>query len=196
MRYSSSAHTRFYHRFHVVWVTKYRYKLLQGAMRDRTPGFQAIAPHRKRVRVFSMVELVNAREQEKAQGKAGKIAEAPVKPDLVILDEPGYLPFSASGGALLFHLLSKPWFQDARSAIHRTYPACCAGKLNPRPIKCRAYRPNACKADPALGLTGRVQPVCQIGSKASPPPKSPWQQTPHQALPRDFPLERVSDARQ
>ncbi|WP_333827215.1 ATP-binding protein [Pararhodobacter sp.] len=30
-----------------------------------------------------------------------------VKTDLVILDELGYLPFSASGGALLFHLLSK-----------------------------------------------------------------------------------------
>ena len=27
--------------------------------------------------------------------------------DLVILDELGYLPFSESGGALLFHLLSK-----------------------------------------------------------------------------------------
>jgi len=27
--------------------------------------------------------------------------------DLVILDELGYLPFSQSGGALLFHLLSK-----------------------------------------------------------------------------------------
>nr|KZA96403.1 hypothetical protein A4A59_35030 [Rhizobium leguminosarum] len=27
--------------------------------------------------------------------------------DLVILDELGYLPFSASGGTLLFHLLSK-----------------------------------------------------------------------------------------
>ncbi|MEP3330730.1 MAG: IS200/IS605 family transposase, partial [Sedimentitalea sp.] len=26
MRYSSTAHTRFYHRFHVVWATKYRYK--------------------------------------------------------------------------------------------------------------------------------------------------------------------------
>ena len=33
MRYSSAAHTRFYHRFHVVWVTKYRYKVLQGPMR-------------------------------------------------------------------------------------------------------------------------------------------------------------------
>ena len=35
MRYSSSAHTRFYHRYHVVWATKYRYKVLQGAMRER-----------------------------------------------------------------------------------------------------------------------------------------------------------------
>ena len=70
-------------------------------------GIQAIEHHRKRVRFFSTVELVNALEQEKAQGKAGKIAEALVKTDLVILDELGYLPFSASGGALLFHLLSK-----------------------------------------------------------------------------------------
>jgi putative transposase len=35
MRYSKSAHTRFYHRFHVVWATKYRYKVLGGAMRER-----------------------------------------------------------------------------------------------------------------------------------------------------------------
>ena len=35
MCYSASAHTRFYHRFHVVWVTKYRYKVLRGPMRDR-----------------------------------------------------------------------------------------------------------------------------------------------------------------
>ena len=35
MRYSSGAHTRFYHRFHVVWVTKYRYKVMHGAMRER-----------------------------------------------------------------------------------------------------------------------------------------------------------------
>jgi DNA replication protein DnaC len=70
-------------------------------------GIQAIEHHRKRVRFFSTVELVNALEQEKAQGKAGKIAEALVKTDIVILDELGYLPFSTSGGALLFHLLSK-----------------------------------------------------------------------------------------
>ena len=35
MRYSKGAHTRFYHRYHVVWVTKYRHKVLEGAMRER-----------------------------------------------------------------------------------------------------------------------------------------------------------------
>jgi len=70
-------------------------------------GVQAIEHHHKRVRFFSTVELVNALEQEKLQGKAGQMAGRLVHSDLVILDELGYLPFSASGGALLFHLLSK-----------------------------------------------------------------------------------------
>ncbi|MBT2188451.1 IS21-like element helper ATPase IstB [Sphingobium nicotianae] len=70
-------------------------------------GVQAIEHHRKRVRFFSTVELVNVLEQEKAQGKAGQIAGRLAHSDLVILDELGYLPFSASGGALLFYLLSK-----------------------------------------------------------------------------------------
>ena len=70
-------------------------------------GVQAIEHHRRKVRFFSTIELVNALEQEKTKGKAGQIAESLTKLDLVILDELGYLPFSASGGALLFHLLSK-----------------------------------------------------------------------------------------
>ena len=70
-------------------------------------GIQAIEHHQKRVRFFSTVELVNALEQEKAQGRSGQIAGRLVHSDLVILDELGYLPFSTSGGALLFHLLSK-----------------------------------------------------------------------------------------
>jgi DNA replication protein DnaC len=70
-------------------------------------GVQAVEHHRKKVRFYSTVDLVNALEQEKAQGKAGQIAERLIRIDLVTLDELGYLPFSASGGALLFHLLSK-----------------------------------------------------------------------------------------
>ena len=68
---------------------------------------QAIEHHKKRVRFFSTVDLVNALEQEKDQGRSGQIASRLVHADLVILDELGYLPFSTSGGALLFHLLSK-----------------------------------------------------------------------------------------
>jgi len=70
-------------------------------------GIQAIEHHRRKVRFLSTIELVNTLEQEKARGKAGQTAENLVRFDLVILDELGYLPFSASGGALLFHLLSK-----------------------------------------------------------------------------------------
>ena len=70
-------------------------------------GIQAIEHHRRKVRFFSTIELVTALEQEKAKGKAGQIADSLTRLDLVILDELGYLPFSASGGALLFHLLSK-----------------------------------------------------------------------------------------
>jgi DNA replication protein DnaC len=70
-------------------------------------GVQAVEHHRKKVRFFSTVELVNALEQEKAQGKVGQLSDRLGRLDIVILDELGYLPFSASGGALLFHLLSK-----------------------------------------------------------------------------------------
>ena len=53
------------------------------------------------------MDLVNALEREKRDGKAGRIALSLMRMDLVILDELGYLPFSQAGGALLFHLLSK-----------------------------------------------------------------------------------------
>ena len=70
-------------------------------------GVSGITHHGKRVRFYSTVDLVNLLEQEKAVGKAGKLAFALMHMDLVILDELGYLPFSQAGGALLFHLLSK-----------------------------------------------------------------------------------------
>ncbi|MCY1669477.1 IS21-like element helper ATPase IstB [Novosphingobium sp. SL115] len=70
-------------------------------------GVQAVEHHRRKVRFFATVDLVIALEQEKAGNRAGQIAERLLKLDLIILDELGYLPFSPSGGALLFHLLSK-----------------------------------------------------------------------------------------
>ena len=70
-------------------------------------GVAGITRHGKRVRFYSTVDLVNALEQEKALGRAGRIANSLLRMDLVILDELGYLPFSQAGGALLFHLLSR-----------------------------------------------------------------------------------------
>jgi DNA replication protein DnaC len=71
----------------------------------------AIASHavknRKRVRFFSVIDLVNQLEQEKVAGHQGRLAQRFAHLHVIVLDELGYLPFSANGGALLFHLLSK-----------------------------------------------------------------------------------------
>lgn len=61
----------------------------------------------KRGRYFNLVDLVNQLEQEKLAGRGGKLADSLARLDLVVLDELGYLPFSKSGGQLLFHLISK-----------------------------------------------------------------------------------------
>lgn len=60
----------------------------------------------KRVHFFNAVDLVNQLDKEKQQGKAGNLAKQLAAMDAVILDELGYLPFPASGGARLFHLIS------------------------------------------------------------------------------------------
>jgi len=60
-----------------------------------------------RARFYNLVDLVNQLEQEKLAGKGGRLATRLCQVDIVVLDELGYLPFSKSGGQLLFHLLSK-----------------------------------------------------------------------------------------
>ena len=45
-------------------------------------GVQAVEHHRRKVRFFSTIELVSAREQEKAKGKTGQLAEGLTKLDL------------------------------------------------------------------------------------------------------------------
>jgi DNA replication protein DnaC len=82
-----------------------QHPLSAGPLHAQRPS--GLTRHHKRVRFYSTVDLVNALEQEKASGKAGRIAMTLMRLDLVILDELGYLPFSQAGGALLFHLLSK-----------------------------------------------------------------------------------------
>ena len=59
------------------------------------------------MRFFNAVDLVNQLGREKQQGREGHLAKQLVQMDAIILDELGYLPFPASEGALLFHLVSK-----------------------------------------------------------------------------------------
>ena len=35
MPYNTGSHTKFHHRYHIVWVPKYRYKVLRGIIRER-----------------------------------------------------------------------------------------------------------------------------------------------------------------
>ena len=65
----------------------------------------------QRGRYFNVVDLVNQLEAEKLNGRGGKLAEGLARMDLVVLDELGYLPFSKSGGQLLFHVISKLYEQ-------------------------------------------------------------------------------------
>ncbi len=76
-------------------------------------GVQAIEHHHKRVRFFSTVELVNALEQEKAQGRSGQIANRLVHSDLVILDELGYLPLPAEAASALFQVVNQRYLKSS-----------------------------------------------------------------------------------
>ncbi|ABK45192.1 IstB domain protein ATP-binding protein [Magnetococcus marinus MC-1] len=67
----------------------------------------------KRCRYFSVVDLVNKLEREQADGLAGRLAEKLLRTHLLVLDELGYRPFSKTGGALLFHLISKLYEQTS-----------------------------------------------------------------------------------
>ena len=61
----------------------------------------------KKVRFHNAVDLINALIREQAEGNTGKIIRQLSQTHCVIIDELGYIPFPKSGGALLFHLISK-----------------------------------------------------------------------------------------
>lgn len=61
----------------------------------------------KRVRFYNVVDLVNLLIKEQHEDKQGRLARIMQPLDAVIFDELGYLRFPTSGGALLFHLISK-----------------------------------------------------------------------------------------
>ena len=61
----------------------------------------------KKVLFHNAVDLINALIKEQTEGNTGKIIRQLSQTDCVIIDELGYIPFPKSGGALLFHLISK-----------------------------------------------------------------------------------------
>ena len=113
-------------------------------------GVATIHQH-KRVRFYNAVDLVNQLELEKQQGKAGNMARQLAQADAVILDELGYLPFPASGGALLFHLLS---IRSTKGEVESQSRTICSDHSGPS-CAGRTDRPGgAAQAAPWRGLRG------------------------------------------
>jgi DNA replication protein DnaC len=60
-----------------------------------------------KIRFHNTVDLINALIKEQTEGTTGKLIKQFSAVDCVVIDELGYVPFPKSGGALLFHLISK-----------------------------------------------------------------------------------------
>jgi len=61
----------------------------------------------KKVRFFNTVDLINLLLKEQVDNRQGRLIKQLQCVDCVVIDELGYIPFPKSGGALLFHLMSK-----------------------------------------------------------------------------------------
>jgi putative transposase len=53
--YSKTSHTVFHHRFHIVWITKYRYRVLQGELRNRVREVIAQAAEELNIKIVNGV---------------------------------------------------------------------------------------------------------------------------------------------
>ena len=61
----------------------------------------------QKTRFFNAVDLINTLIKEQTEQRQGSLVRRLQFVDCVIIDELGYIPFPKSGGALLFHLISK-----------------------------------------------------------------------------------------
>jgi len=61
----------------------------------------------QKARFFNAVDLINVLLKEETEQRQGSLVRRLQFVDCVIIDELGYIPFPKSGGALLFHLISK-----------------------------------------------------------------------------------------
>ncbi len=95
-------------------------RVYHGAQRDAPIGgtgtgktHLAIAIARRciragaRGRFYTVVDLVNRLETESRSGRQGRLALQLTRLDFIVLNELDYLPFTQSGGQLLFHLISR-----------------------------------------------------------------------------------------
>ena len=68
--YTKSSHSVFYHRYHIVWITKYRYKVLTGDLRLRVR--ELIAQTADEMNARSAIRLfADAAVQERAWPVSG-----------------------------------------------------------------------------------------------------------------------------
>lgn len=58
-------------------------------------------------RFFNALDMINLLLKEQSEGTNGKLVAKLLRVNFVVIDELGYIPFPKSGGALLFHLISK-----------------------------------------------------------------------------------------
>lgn len=54
-KYSKGSHTTYYHRYHLVWITKYRYKVLRGALQKRVRDLIAQVADEMNIKIFNGV---------------------------------------------------------------------------------------------------------------------------------------------
>ena len=104
--------------------------------------------HRRKVRFFDCVDLINLLIKEEGDGKAGRIEKQLMAADCVIMDELGYIPFPKSGGQLLFHLIGK---------LYETTPIIFTMNL-----KCKGWRTVFGGAKMTTALLDRVTHHCTI----------------------------------
>lgn len=54
-QYSKSSHAVYHHNYHIVWITKYRYKVLQGKIQERMRALIIRAAEEMEVKIISGV---------------------------------------------------------------------------------------------------------------------------------------------
>jgi hypothetical protein len=154
-----------------------------------TLGVQAVEHHRKKVRFFATVDLVNALEQEKAMNKAGQLAERLLRLDLLILDELGYLPFSRQAARSCSTCSA-----SSPSAPASSSPPTSASASGPACSAMRRWPPPCPIASPTTAISSKPATTAS-GSGPAPLPPKPERRKPQLDPPpalRDIPPNRVT----